>query len=448
MRNTTLHGVSMIPFIPPHNVDSPEILSNQKYNNKADLWSLGAIIYEMLFGEPPYKANNIIELQKFIANGPPSKLFKYGDKSENSITHLLLGLLQSDPSKRFSFEQFYNHPYIKGIREEFGDTEELSQPPATATPTPTISENLEPQDNEEDQAPPEADIVDEDEQVPEPFVEVDTATQQEAPPEVNITNKASKSVIKTSSSTPTTEEKDQTDLIIMDKRVPTSALSNNQIYHIESMMGTNADALPYPAVLFDFSNLKCDEHCVEKLEKLEKQTTRSWFIAETACLMFKSAKYSEAFALYTRSCIILRSVIEAILSEPLTERSRETLNFVRQCFSEFYERAEMIKTEKLSLTSATLSSTSSIQSTSFTDVDVTNILYLYAIEIAKEAACKEYLSDSANAREVIAMYSRAKHLLEYLLDEGLVVASDRKYLSEFADQFSQRMEQIQQETKL
>ena len=49
---------------------APEILNGDSYDNKADIWSLGTVFYEMLFGKPPFVASNIIDLLKNIKNKP------------------------------------------------------------------------------------------------------------------------------------------------------------------------------------------------------------------------------------------------------------------------------------------------------------------------------------------------------------------------------------------
>ncbi|RKP24493.1 kinase-like domain-containing protein, partial [Syncephalis pseudoplumigaleata] len=41
---------------------APEILRYEKYDAKADLWSVGAVLYEMCCGRPPFRAHNHIEL--------------------------------------------------------------------------------------------------------------------------------------------------------------------------------------------------------------------------------------------------------------------------------------------------------------------------------------------------------------------------------------------------
>lgn len=41
---------------------APEILKGQAYSAKADIWSLGCVLYELLYGECPYEESTIAKL--------------------------------------------------------------------------------------------------------------------------------------------------------------------------------------------------------------------------------------------------------------------------------------------------------------------------------------------------------------------------------------------------
>ena len=98
---------------------SPEIIlnnNNKSYNSKADLWSLGAITYELLVGKVPFFATSIAELKKQIAEGTYS-LPKQLKLSVEAIS-FINGLLQFYPDKRMSWDQIKMHPFItKNVKD-------------------------------------------------------------------------------------------------------------------------------------------------------------------------------------------------------------------------------------------------------------------------------------------------------------------------------------------
>lgn len=48
----------------------PEALVDNQYGFKSDIWSLGVIYYEMLFGKTPWVAHNEKQLNKYIIENP------------------------------------------------------------------------------------------------------------------------------------------------------------------------------------------------------------------------------------------------------------------------------------------------------------------------------------------------------------------------------------------
>jgi len=102
---------------------APEVLAceekqfNQKYNNKCDVYSVGCIFFQMLFGFPLFggsDASKILELNKDqnVNEFINKELKKIKTRLNEQAMNLLLKLLESDPRNRISAEQALMHPYF------------------------------------------------------------------------------------------------------------------------------------------------------------------------------------------------------------------------------------------------------------------------------------------------------------------------------------------------
>ena len=92
---------------------APELLnggSNVQYNNKADLWSVGVCFYQMIFGNPPWNATNIADLQNEVRtrSGDNLHIPNHPPTSE-PCKELLRTLLIPDPKRRIEWHQLFNH---------------------------------------------------------------------------------------------------------------------------------------------------------------------------------------------------------------------------------------------------------------------------------------------------------------------------------------------------
>ena len=92
-----------------HCYTAPEILNDEIYNDKCDLWSLDITIYEMYIGELPYEAGSEKGLLNQIENKGKTVFDVIKD---DKLKHLLMKLLEKDQKKRISWDDYFNDPFF------------------------------------------------------------------------------------------------------------------------------------------------------------------------------------------------------------------------------------------------------------------------------------------------------------------------------------------------
>ena len=91
---------------------APEILGYQKYDAKADLWSVGVILFELLCGVPPFTGRNPMHLLRNIERGDAKIPAKIAKTLSHECVDLLRNLLRKNPNERMEFTAFFNHPFV------------------------------------------------------------------------------------------------------------------------------------------------------------------------------------------------------------------------------------------------------------------------------------------------------------------------------------------------
>lgn len=90
---------------------APEILLGSSYDARVDLWSIGIILYECLFGKAPYSSGTFHELAEKI-KCDKKIIIPNGIHLSQNCRDLLSRLLERNPDKRISFEDFFSHPFV------------------------------------------------------------------------------------------------------------------------------------------------------------------------------------------------------------------------------------------------------------------------------------------------------------------------------------------------
>ncbi|XP_060699359.1 serine/threonine-protein kinase ULK1 isoform X6 [Hemiscyllium ocellatum] len=90
---------------------APEVIMSQHYDAKADLWSIGTIVYQCLTGKAPFQASSpqnlrlLYEKNKNLVPNIPRE-------TSSQLRHLLLGLLLRNHKDRMEFSEFFHHPFL------------------------------------------------------------------------------------------------------------------------------------------------------------------------------------------------------------------------------------------------------------------------------------------------------------------------------------------------
>jgi serine/threonine protein kinase len=99
------------------NYMAPEQLTGGKIGPQVDIFALGIILYELIYGDPPFKGNSPAELLRNILQDAPPQFSDKRDDVPYDLIRIVRRCLQKDPEYRFQT--------AKDVRNELVELQEL-----------------------------------------------------------------------------------------------------------------------------------------------------------------------------------------------------------------------------------------------------------------------------------------------------------------------------------
>ena len=91
------------------NYIAPEMIKNDKYDKRAEVWSLGCILYALYAGKPPFETKNVHSTLDKIQKGKYISPKNIGTDAKD----LLSQMLQQDVSKRIKIGEILDHDFFE-----------------------------------------------------------------------------------------------------------------------------------------------------------------------------------------------------------------------------------------------------------------------------------------------------------------------------------------------
>ncbi|KAH0806395.1 AGC family protein kinase [Histomonas meleagridis] len=123
---------------------SPELLCGQNATPSSDFWAVGVILYEMIYGYPPFYSKKAKHIARKILNWTNTLQFPVTQNATIEAVDLMRHLI-CDETERYGFEEIISHPFFNGFdfEEPFSNTPPFI--PIIKSPTDTSHfEQLEP----------------------------------------------------------------------------------------------------------------------------------------------------------------------------------------------------------------------------------------------------------------------------------------------------------------
>eukprot|EP00796_Vickermania_ingenoplastis_P003396 gene3396-biopygen2123 len=105
----TVSGVVANTFCGTPYYLAPELWNNQRYSKKADVWSLGVLLYEILALKRPFVANNMKGLMNKVLSGEYDPLPEVYSQDFRDVVRKIL---TCDPNERPSVHDIFRIPYV------------------------------------------------------------------------------------------------------------------------------------------------------------------------------------------------------------------------------------------------------------------------------------------------------------------------------------------------
>ena len=115
LRYTTLGSpINMDPILLKKLADKNGFTNSLGYDEKADIWSLGTVCYELLIGQGVFNAENMNELVKKVEHG----IYHIPTNLSKEVVSFLNGMLQYSSKNRLSAEQLSRHHFLtKNVKD-------------------------------------------------------------------------------------------------------------------------------------------------------------------------------------------------------------------------------------------------------------------------------------------------------------------------------------------